>query len=89
MLALTFGAINQAHVLLYVLDWRAGVTEEDLRLCRLVKQHVRGGPPRIYIAANKAEAVLRLTDPYEDETAQEGIREVWRLVGRAPSAGRL
>jgi small GTP-binding protein len=76
MLALTMGAISKAQVLLYVIDWRVGVTEEDARLCRLIKQQVSRGPPKIYIVANKAEAVLRLDDPYEDESAREGIQEV-------------
>jgi GTPase len=76
MLSLTLGAIKSADVLLYIMDWREGVTDEDARLCRLIKQHVRNGPPKIFIVANKAEEVLRLSDPYEDEEMRERIQEV-------------
>jgi small GTP-binding protein len=63
MLNLTMGAISKAQVLLYVVDWRLGVTDEDSRLCRLIKQHVRAGPPKIYIVANKAEVMTSLLTP--------------------------
>jgi len=88
-------AVDEASLILFLVDVRTGITEEDVSVARILRRHAK----RVWLVANKVERAedyhdihdlhsLGLGEPMPLSALHgEGVHDLWdRILGRFPQS---